>query len=78
MNKLNIKATLLTRGWEDVEQMIGEELADEKKFNTEGMRFEDIAVRTVAYDMARKIFKRVLLKLHRIKNEEEAKSISYK
>lgn len=57
--------------YEEVEQIISEELNRERKVKTDGKRFEDIAIETIANDKLDKILKSVKV---RIKNKMRPKN----
>ena len=75
----NIKATLKTLGWKEIEKkFIDEILLNTRSIRTNGRRYEDIAVDTIAKKDAAKIVKKVLLEIKRLGSVEVMTKQSYK
>lgn len=79
MNITAIKQTVNSRGWRDILVIFKEEVEQEKRdIKTDGRRFEDVAVDTIAQKQAAKIVKRVINKVNRLGEDEKADKIIYR
>lgn len=78
LNEENIKSTIATPGWLEIEEMIREEFLTEKKIKTEGKTDAQIASEVKGKEAAGKAVNRFLAKLNRIKNPITVKKESYK
>lgn len=73
MNKDQIKQTLQTKGWEEIEQMIREEqqkIRDTMDIKIDEMTTEQIAVKVEAKNQAFKAIGRLLTRLHNIDSQK--------
>jgi cell fate (sporulation/competence/biofilm development) regulator YmcA (YheA/YmcA/DUF963 family) len=76
--KIAVKQVLLSKGWEYIEAILEEEANEVKKIKTEGKRYEDIAVETIANDKVSKALKATLRRLNAIKNDVKTTPVVYK
>tara|TARA_R100001530_G_scaffold903_3_gene1582 strand:+ start:2788 stop:3030 length:243 start_codon:yes stop_codon:yes gene_type:complete len=75
MNKEAIKATMQTKGWEEIEAMLNNEIVNNNK-DIEIDKLDDrtIAVQTIGNIVAGRMVKKVLDKLDTIKNAKTINS----
>jgi UDP-N-acetylglucosamine:LPS N-acetylglucosamine transferase len=74
-----IKATMQTRGWEEIEAMLNDEIVTNKTdIVTDKTDYQTIAIQTIARKESGKIVKKVLDKLSAIKNSKPINKQSYK
>jgi len=72
MNKINIRATLQSAGWQDIKEILQEEIGDGQKINsikTKGKAAEYIARELEAKKEAAKIIARAIKRLETIEKE---------
>jgi len=72
MNKINIKSTLQSSGWQDIKEILQEEIGDGQKINsikTKGKAAEYIARELEAKKEAAKIIARAIKRLETIEKE---------
>jgi len=80
MSKL-IKATAQTAGWEEIEQLFKREILDKTDFKNVNKKLspDDFKAEAMARVEASKIVDKVLKKINKIKNDEEAvKKVVYR
>lgn len=66
-----IKSTMQTKGWEEIEAMLTDEvLVNKSDIRTNDLDYKTIAVQTIARKEAGKIVRKVLNKLNQIKNNQ--------
>lgn len=73
-----VKSILKSKGWEIIEKMLLEEANEFKKVKTDGKRFEDIAVETIANDKFSKTLASFIRKMNNIKNDKSFNTVVYK
>jgi hypothetical protein len=78
MDKAQIKATMMSKGWQGILDIWEEQLVRMERVNYKDTRWEDIAVDTLANAKMRETFDRVMTRLSAIANEEIQSEISYK
>ena len=61
-----ISQTLSTKGWELIYRLMEDDFREVRKINTEGKRFEDIAIENIANNKIHKAFKSFTSKLYRL------------
>lgn len=76
MDGEQIKKTLMTPGWAEIEKILREETGN-SDFKTDGKDFKTIAVETIAREKATETIERALKRILSFKNEVK-KSESYK
>jgi len=72
MNKINIKSTLQSSGWQDIKEILQEEIGEGQKINsikTKGKAAEYIARELEAKKEAAKIIARAIKRLETIEKE---------
>jgi hypothetical protein len=81
MNKDNIKSTILSAGWKDIEAIFREEILEGRKavnYNTNGKDYQTIAVETMAREKAAKTLEKILKRINGYKSDPEIKKESFK
>lgn len=77
ITKEAIRQTLNSTGWAYVEDMLNEEANEVKRIKTDGKRFEDIAIETIANDKISRAIKSLLRRVNAIKNEYKIEKTRY-
>lgn len=72
------KSVLNSKGWTIIEQIFLEEVSELKRVKTDGKRFEDIAIETIANDKYQKAINSFIRRVNSIKNEKSLNPVVYK
>jgi len=74
-----IKSTMQTKGWQDIEKMLTDEIvANKTDIVTDKTDYQTIAIQTIARKEAGNIVAKVLTRLNQIKNSKPIDKQSYK